>query len=497
MYSIRTSCLARRGRLLAAGQIKTSLPRPPLRLPIVQLVSQSKTSWPSSRSPGKKKQQQQQQARRLHPFSSMPASFSSSSESPASSSTHHRRRSSSHIRPLNLAPSSLSASKGASKAPGLLPAHSLTPIPGTPSAAGHSPMSLSRSPSPRPGGGWSSPGLTTVTAGSSGSSSPRRGYGELSSNGQVYSNGGLDGDHDSHNASWMAAKAKSDRVKGYPSFSTRNNGFFSRQRRKISASLPRFRLNSMLDYGEKEKLGRGRWSGPNGTIYESYRRSSIGGGKKIVLIVASNVGGGVMEWKGAREWAIERDSLRNKKRYVKRWGYDLEIVNMVTKKRYAHEWREGWEKVDVIRSALRKYPKAEWYGFTALDGPTPRYLVGSVLYEQKHMEWEHKEQDSLEHLYTNQPWVRPHVAFIPQRRNELLPTRCCGDGTDPGIHYQRKDRDFLVNMAGCEWGRDCWSEIYNYRELSNYLNRTLWEKFKDALSDQWNRMLGKEVKKKP
>lgn len=340
---------------------------------------------------------------------------SSSSEN-TTSSTHHRRRSSSHIRPLSLNQSS--ASKGATGSSsssrtepfGHLSA-SLAPIPGTPSATGHSPMSLSRSPSPRPGGGWSSPGLTTVTAGSSGSSSPRRDYGDLTPNGH-YSNGALDGDH-----AWMAAKAKSDRVKGYPSFSTRNNGFFSRQRRKISASLPRFRLNSMLDYGEKEKLGRGRWSGPNGSpllyrvktlvgsllrrtrirllllsilffvlwlcfssrtslfsllstrmkanhvaaIYESYRRSSVGGGKKIVLIVASNVGGGVMEWKGAREWAIERDSLRNKKRYVKRWGYDLEIVNMVTKKRYAHEWREGWEKVDVIRGALRKYPKAEWY----------------------------------------------------------------------------------------------------------------------------------------
>ncbi|KAM5434877.1 alpha-1,6-mannosyltransferase [Microsporum canis] len=425
-------------------------------------------------------------------------------------------------------------------------------------------MSLSRSPSPRPGGGWSSPGLTTVTAGSSGSSSPRRDYGDLTPNGH-YSNGALDGDH-----AWMAAKAKSDRVKGYPSFSTRNNGFFSRQRRKISASLPRFRLNSMLDYGEKEKLA----------IYESYRRSSVGGGKKIVLIVASNVGGGVMEWKGAREWAIERDSLRNKKRYVKRWGYDLEIVNMVTKKRYAHEWREGWEKVDVIRGALRKYPKAEWFWWLDLNTlimepsysvehhilnnlekktyrdinkynplnithpPSLPYLdpislspegdkkpssinmivpqdcagfnLGSfmirrstwtdrlldiwwdpVLYEQKHMEWEHKEQDSLEHLYTNQPWVRPHVAFIPQRRMNSFPPGACGDGTDPGIHYQRKDRDFLVNMAGCEWGRDCWSEIYNYRELSNYLNRTPWEKFKDALSDQWKKMMGKEVKKKP
>ena len=67
-----------------------------------------------------------------------------------------------------------------------------------------------------------------------------------------------------------------------------------------------------------------------------------------------------MEWKGPREWAIERDSVKNKKKYTRKWGYDLEIVDMSTKKRYAHEWRESWEKVDTIRNAMRKYPRAEW-----------------------------------------------------------------------------------------------------------------------------------------
>lgn len=92
-----------------------------------------------------------------------------------------------------------------------------------------------------------------------------------------------------------------------------------------------------------------------------WRRSKVlGGGKKFVIILAANQGGGVMEWKGPREWAIERDSVKNKKKYVNRWGYDLEIVDMSTKKRYAHEWRESWEKVDTIRNCLRKYPDAEW-----------------------------------------------------------------------------------------------------------------------------------------
>ncbi|OAX80280.1 hypothetical protein ACJ72_05394 [Emergomyces africanus] len=489
-------------------------------------------------------------------------------------------------------------------------------------------MSLSRSPSPRRGGGWSSPGLT-IGIGSSRGSSPRRGFQAVanssssttSGNGALYPNGSpIAGAGPGNDATWASAKSKSDRIVGYPSFSTRNNGFFSRQRRKISASLPRFRVNSMLDYSEKEKLGRGRWSlggQPDmplrarirtllsaivrkrrfrylflllltflfwlffsTRIMQSYRGSSIGGGKKIVMIVGSNIGGGVMEWKGAREWAIERDSLRNKRKYVQRWGYDLEIVNMVTKKRYAHEWREGWEKIDAIRQALRRYPKAEWFWWLDLHTyimeptyslqshlldhldsktyrdinffnplnithpPSTPYLdpislsptgdgkpssinmiltqdctgfnLGSfivrrspwterlldiwwdpVLYEQKHLAWEHKEQDSLEHLYTNQPWIRPHVAFAPQRRMNSFPPGACGNGTDRRFHYQRKDRDFLVNMAGCEWGRDCWAEMYYYRELGYFLNRSWWERFKEGLADIFWTMIELQVPTDP
>jgi mannan polymerase II complex MNN10 subunit len=128
-----------------------------------------------------------------------------------------------------------------------------------------------------------------------------------------------------------------------------------------------------------------------------------------------------------------------------------------------------------------------------------------VFYEQRHMEWEHKEQDALEYIYTNQPWIRPHVGFVPQRKINAFPTGACGDdrGLPPGgcgslkigdellecgvqgVHYQQSERDFLVNMAGCEWGRDCWGEMYNFRQLSNKLNRNPWEKFKDWIHDSW------------
>ncbi|MCJ1254400.1 alpha-1,6-mannosyltransferase [Lignoscripta atroalba] len=428
----------------------------------------------------------------------------------------------------------------------------------------------------------------------SGRSTPRRGFGDL------HINGGFGGD----TVTWASTKTKSEEINGYPSFSTRNNGFFSRHARRLSTSLPRFNIGGRNNYAEKEKLGRGRWYPSNGSkmgrmktylgrivrrmrlrlllvigvvlavilfyttpMHRMYRRTSfLGGGSKFVVILAANQGGGVMEWKGPREWAIERDSVKNKKKYVKKWGYDLEIVDMSTKKRYAHEWRESWEKVDTIRNCMRKYPQAEWFWWLDLNtfimepsyslqshvfndlgkntyrdiniyNPlnishplTTDYLdstsvsadgdglsksinlvvpqdcggfnLGSffirrsawtdrlldiwwdpVAYEQKHMEWEHKEQDALEHLYGNQPWIRPHTAFIPQRKINSFPSGACGEnGEDPRFHYKESERDFVVNMAGCEWGRDCWGEMYNFRELSNKLNRTPWEKFKDSIS---------------
>ncbi|KAI9037447.1 putative alpha-1,6-mannosyltransferase subunit [Aspergillus affinis] len=457
-------------------------------------------------------------------------------------------------------------------------------------------MSLSRSPSPHPGAGWSSPGLTP----GSGSSTPRSGLLSPNSLGP----GGI---------SWAAAKAKSEEVRGYPSFATRNNGFFSRSKRQLTATLPRFRggSGSPDDYFEKKDVyydrGRGFLSGASWRSYgfgrtmlrrlrlryllalllvvvgylcfwtysvEHYRRSPLGRGHKFVVILESNVEGGVMEWKGATEWAVERSSIWNKKRYASHWGYELEIVNMLAKKRYSHEWRESWEKVDLIRDTMRKYPDAEWFWwldlntwimeysyslpdhiFKRLDEiayrdinfynplnithpPTSAHLddvsrspdgdqdpssidfllsqdcggfnLGSffikrsqwsdrlldawwdpVMYEQRHMQWEHKEQDALEYLYTTQPWIRSKFAFLPQRFINSFPPGACGDGDDPDVHYLEGGRDFVVNMAGCDFGRDCWGEMSQYRDYSNWLNRSWRERMEDFTQDLYQRITGR------
>ncbi|KAL4754555.1 hypothetical protein BDW72DRAFT_129317 [Aspergillus terricola var. indicus] len=435
-------------------------------------------------------------------------------------------------------------------------------------------MSLPRSRPPSPGGGWSSPSLTP----GSGRSTPYI---------SLYPPSPSD--------PWLVAKAKGEGVRGYPSFSTKNSGFFLRSKRQIIETLSKFKMRSgsPKEYTEKDdfvhRRGRGwrsLWLGRTvlrrrrlrlfvalflllfgylflwTSIVEIFRRSIFGAGRKFVIILQSNTEGGVMEWKGAREWAIERNSISNKEEYAKRWGYKLEVVNMLAKKRYSHEWREGWEKVDILRETMKKYPNAEWFWWLdlntyimehsySLEGhlfdrldeivyrdineynplnithpPTQPYLdevsrsavgnsdpasihlllsqdcggfnLGSffvhrsvfserlldtwwdpVMYEQRHMQWEHKEQDALEYLYMNQPWIRSSVAFAPQRYFNSFPPGACGDTLDPRVHYTPDERDFVVNMAGCDFGRDCWDEMYQYREYSKWLNRPVWERLRD------------------
>ncbi|CAI1837105.1 hypothetical protein SEUBUCD646_0B03590 [Saccharomyces eubayanus] len=270
---------------------------------------------------------------------------------------------------------------------------------------------------------------------------------------------------------------------------------------------------------------------------------------KIVIILAANEGGGVLRWKNEQEWAIEGISIENKKAYAKRHGYGLTIKDLTTSKRYSHEYREGWQKVDILRQTLREFPNAEWlwwldldtmimepsksleeHIFDRLDTLADRELksfnpldlttdipyvnyaedleflitqdcggfnLGSfliknsewskllldmwwdpVLYEQKHMVWEHREQDALEALYESEPWIRSRIGFLPLRTINAFPPGACSEYSgDSRYFYTEKEHDFVVNMAGCNFGRDCWGEMQYYTTLMEKLNRKWYTRF--------------------
>lgn len=271
---------------------------------------------------------------------------------------------------------------------------------------------------------------------------------------------------------------------------------------------------------------------------------------KIVIILAANEGGGVQRWKTPQEWSVERSSIANKKEYAEKHGYTLTIKDVSLKRRYSHEWREGWEKADILKQTMRQYPDAEWFWWLDLytfimepDVDLYEYLLDRVenktyrtvdhfnplkieteipyeetsispvdlvlaedcggfnlgsffirksewsemlldmwwdpaWYDQKHMEWEHKEQDCLEVMYSTLPWVRDRLGFVPLRAINSFPPGACSDQKDvPRYFYNGEDRDFVVNMAGCNYGgRSCWDEYEHYRKLQRSHNVAPWWK---------------------
>lgn len=270
---------------------------------------------------------------------------------------------------------------------------------------------------------------------------------------------------------------------------------------------------------------------------------------RFVIILAANEGGGVLRWKNEQEWAIEHISIANKRAYAKRHGYGLTIKDLATSKRYSHEFREGWQKADILKQAMREFPDTEWFWwldldtlimepeksledhiFNRIDEVTERALKGfnplnleldqpytdyteemdllitqdcggfnlgsffvknsdwskllldiwwdPATYEQKHMIWEHREQDALESLYANEAWIRSKIGFLPLRTINAFPPGACSEySEDPRYFYNEKDHDFVVNMAGCNFGRDCWGEMKYYAHLMKKLNTRWYTRF--------------------
>lgn len=83
---------------------------------------------------------------------------------------------------------------------------------------------------------------------------------------------------ESYNNAWASAKARSDQVRKAPSFTTRNEGFFARQKRKISTSLPRYRAQ------ERSQSG---WSGRKENPTQS--GSTVGGKLSRLKTLLGNI----------------------------------------------------------------------------------------------------------------------------------------------------------------------------------------------------------------
>lgn len=102
-------------------------------------------------------------------------------------------------------------------------------------------------------------------------------------------------------------------------------------------------------------------------------------------------------------------------------------------------------------------------------------LFDPIVFLDKHSQWKNDEQNALEHYYNVLGWVRSRVAFLPSKTISALPKGACPDSKDQRFFYNETTRDFVVDMVGCEFHRDCWDEMEYFKKLSADLHKSwLW-----------------------
>lgn len=270
---------------------------------------------------------------------------------------------------------------------------------------------------------------------------------------------------------------------------------------------------------------------------------------KIVIILGANIEGGVNKWKGPNEWSIERSSILNKKYYARKHGYDLVIKDYTKVKKYSNEFREGWQRMDLIKEVFDEYSSGDWFWYIDLytlvmepqisleklifekinetitrdlnyfnpneleiDIPFTNYdeplnliltqdcggfnlqsflikktqwsialldiLFDPVVYLQNIANWKNGEKNALEYYYNNFGWIRSKIGFLPTRTISSLPKGACPDFEgDERFFYNESSRDFLVNMMGCEYNRNCWDEMEFFKQLSKDLHKKWFQKW--------------------
>lgn len=100
-------------------------------------------------------------------------------------------------------------------------------------------------------------------------------------------------------------------------------------------------------------------------------------------------------------------------------------------------------------------------------------LFDPIIYLKNFSRWKNGEKNALEYYYSKYASIRSRIAFMPTRLISSLPKGACPDyPNDERFFYNETSRDFLVNMNGCQFYRNCWEEMEYFKNLKTKLHRS-------------------------
>ncbi|KAH3679112.1 hypothetical protein WICPIJ_008720 [Wickerhamomyces pijperi] len=143
--------------------------------------------------------------------------------------------------------------------------------------------------------------------------------------------------------------------------------------------VTRFDDPSIYDEFERDTNTEGMLPGTDFDDVEAFDKDR----NKIVIIVGANLEGGVGKWKGPDDWALEKTSLVNKKLYAAQHGYDLVVKDFTKLKKYSNEFREGWQKFDLIKEVMDEYNYGDWFWYVDLNTliMEPEYTLEDLVFQ--------------------------------------------------------------------------------------------------------------------
>ncbi|CDK25394.1 unnamed protein product [Kuraishia capsulata CBS 1993] len=183
---------------------------------------------------------------------------------------------------------------------------------------------------------------------------------------------------------------------------------------------------------------------------------NMGKERKVYIILGKNYETGIKNSKSKESWIIEKFSIINKKHYAEKHGYELTITSSMYdkdgkslknhalhQKKYQHEFREGWEKFDLLRKVMRVYSDQpedtsdsgieEWYWYVDMYTliMEPQVSLDDLIFNQLDLMYRNMEYFNPNNLLVDEEPSSHSLRYEPKNDEDahsidLILTQDCG-----------------------------------------------------------------------
>lgn len=198
--------------------------------------------------------------------------------------------------------------------------------------------------------------------------------------------------------------------------------------------------------------------------------SSKAKSRKIYIVLGHYPKVGIEKELFRHDWFIEKLSIVNKKLYAVKHGYEFIYMNTANtvlhkQKRYQHETREGWERFDILRDAMKgngtrneheMNDVEDWYWYIDIQTMImqPEISIEKLVFSLIEKQLYHRLQ--LTSSKSNCDYDTSWISFADKRD---IPTLMVDPESESGIELILTEDCYGINLSSFFIKRSIWSDL--------------------------------------